>query len=143
VFGGNSPFVYLWNDGASQTDANATELVAGLYTVTVTDADNCTAIETTTVTSNLNNCGLTIPTVFSPNGDGVNDAWRLKGAEGFPELSVEIYNRWGSLVFSSVGYPEAWDGTRNGKNLPTAAYYYIIDLINGEEPLTGTVTIVR
>ena len=84
------------------------------------------------------NC-LNIPTGFTPNGDGKNDLWKIRGIEDFPDIQVEIYNRWGTRVFGpSKGYREPWDGG----GLPAAAYYYVIVLGNGETR-TGTITIVR
>jgi len=57
-----------------------------------------------------------------------------------------VFNRWGGLVFESSGlnYPgNEWDGTNNGKELAVGTYYYIIDLNTGDEPQTGTITIIR
>ncbi|MDB4903695.1 MAG: hypothetical protein JWQ63_2976, partial [Mucilaginibacter sp.] len=51
--------------------------------------------------------------------------------------------RYGTLVFSSVGYGTPWDGTYNGKSLPVGTYYYIIDPKNGGNKLTGPLTILR
>ena len=57
--------------------------------------------------------------------------------------TVEIYNRWGMLLFSSKGYPEEWDGTYKGRALPVAPYYYVIDIKSGDtKPFTGTVSII-
>ena len=84
-----------------------------------------------------------IPNVFTPNGDGANDKWIIRGATLYPEILVEVYNEWGTLLFSSKGYSVPWDGTYQGKALPTTAYYYIITLSDGENIFTGTVTIKR
>ena len=56
---------------------------------------------------------------------------------------MEIYNRWGQLVFRSEGYLENWDGKMGDEELPVGTYYYIIDLGEGIEPLTGPVTLMR
>ncbi|MBI2966199.1 MAG: gliding motility-associated C-terminal domain-containing protein [Bacteroidetes bacterium] len=86
---------------------------------------------------------LNIPTSFSPNGDGVNDSWILRGIENYPDATVEIFNRWGSKVFSSEkGYPEPWDGKYGGNKVPAATYYYIITIDDTRKNLTGTVTVV-
>jgi gliding motility-associated-like protein len=88
---------------------------------------------------------INIPNVFSPNGDGVHDRWDILNINSFyPNAEVEVYNKWGSRVFRSApGYPEPWDGTRNGQQLPVATYYYIIDLKNGGKPFVNSVTILR
>ncbi|PJA07427.1 MAG: hypothetical protein COX70_06630, partial [Flavobacteriales bacterium CG_4_10_14_0_2_um_filter_32_8] len=84
-----------------------------------------------------------IPNVFSPNGDGKNDTWVLRGIEQYPNASVKIFNRWGGEMYNSIGYSSPWDGTYNGTPSPTATYYYIIDLEEGQEPISGTVNIIR
>ena len=84
---------------------------------------------------------------FSPNGDGLYDGWIIENLETFPNAVVEIYNRWGNLVWQSKGYAKPWFGEnfRNGQELPVATYYYIIYPNGGtvKKPLTGNVTIVR
>ncbi|GAA4099253.1 gliding motility-associated C-terminal domain-containing protein [Mucilaginibacter panaciglaebae] len=80
---------------------------------------------------------------FTPNGDGLNDTWVVKNIEGFPNSVVQVYSRYGASVFYSVSYAVPWDGKLNGADLPDGTYYYIIDLKNGETPITGWVAIVR
>ena len=83
---------------------------------------------------------------FSPNGDGYNDSWEISYLNQYPSTMIEIFNRWGTLLWSS-SYPniENWDGKYNDKDLPVGTYYYIIkfDSSLDIEPLTGPVTIVR
>jgi len=87
---------------------------------------------------------LIIPTVISPNGNGLNDTWKIKNIEFYPEVLVEIYNRWGMPVFSSKGYPENWNGTFHGKELPVGVYYYVINLYKDNiKPYTGSVSILH
>lgn len=90
-----------------------------------------------------------IPNVFSPNSDGTHDKWMITGIELYPDVQIEVYNRWGSLVFSTSkgdGYTidNAWDGTnKNGEKLSDATYYYIVTLNNGSEAISKDVTIIR
>lgn len=85
-----------------------------------------------------------VPNAFSPNGDGINDTWIIEPLEFFTESVTSVYNRYGTLVYSSKGYARPWDGTRNGKPLPVGTYYYVIDLKTNREPiLSGSVTIIR
>ena len=87
---------------------------------------------------------LTFPTTFTPNGDGVNDFWYIVGlSDMYPNCDVKIFSRWGELVYSSPGYNVPWNGKREGKSMPSATYYAIIDLGNGEEIIKRTVTIIR
>jgi gliding motility-associated-like protein len=110
------------------------------YLLTVTSANGCAAKGTFNVTV------LTGPTVFNtftPNGDGVNDLWKIPNMEYFPKSTVEVFNRNGEKVFRSIGYPVPWDERYNGSALPAGVYYYLIDLKNGKSLLSGSVTIIR
>jgi gliding motility-associated-like protein len=87
---------------------------------------------------------------FSPNDDGINDYWRIKFIEKFKNNIVTIYNRWGIKVYEQKGYDnndpsKVWNGkARNGKDLASGTYYYIIVLNEeGFKPITGPVTIIR
>ncbi|MEL4308908.1 PKD domain-containing protein [Joostella sp. CR20] len=86
------------------------------------------------------NC-LTIYNEFSPNGDGVNDFFYIDCINQYPGNRLEVYNRWGSLVHAEDGYNNDWDGTTDGKStdkvLPIGTYYYILDLKDGSEPISG------
>jgi len=84
-----------------------------------------------------------IPNVFTPNGDGVNDTWQVKNLADYSDCAVNIYNRYGQVVYQCKGYARDWDGTSNGKPLPAGTYYYIIDLKINVKPLSGFVDIVR
>jgi gliding motility-associated-like protein len=81
--------------------------------------------------------------VFSPNGDNINDKWILKGIKDYNNCVVEIFNRYGQMIYRSVGYNQPWDGTFKGKPMPVATYYYIIDLKDGQKPIGGSVTLLR
>lgn len=85
----------------------------------------------------------TIPNAFSPNGDNINDKWIIKGLNDYNNCTVEIFTRYGRPVFRSHGYQQPWDGTYNGSPMPMGTYYYLIDLRNGEKPLSGPLTLLR
>lgn len=89
--------------------------------------------------------GLTIYSGFSPNGDNLNDFWRIDGIEAFPANEVRIFNRWGDLVFEQKGYrnQQAWDGSCRGNPLPDGTYFYVIQLRPGVAPLSGYVQLMR
>jgi len=84
-----------------------------------------------------------VPNAFSPNGDGINDQWRIQALETYPEAIVSVYNRHGQLIYTSRGYSKPWDGTFKQQPLPTASYYYIIDLKNDFPLFTGWIMIIR
>jgi gliding motility-associated-like protein/uncharacterized repeat protein (TIGR01451 family) len=73
-------------------------------------------------------CGdLVIYTGFSPNGDGVNDFFRIEGLSKYPKHELTIFNRWGNRVFHSKDYKNDWDGTWSDKQLPDGTYFYLFD----------------
>ena len=86
---------------------------------------------------------LQIFTGFSPNEDGRNDFFRIKGLQNYPDHHLFIYNRWGNLVFEATNYQSDWFGTWNGKDLPDGTYFYVLDLGEGGKPLDGYVQISR
>jgi len=79
---------------------------------------------------------------FSPNNDGINDFFTVKGIEAFPENKVQIFNRWGTLVFRQNGYKNRWDGTFDNQNLPDGTYFYLLTVGEGEK-YSGFVQINR
>jgi len=85
-----------------------------------------------------------VPNAFSPNGDGINDTWVINYLNSYPSVTVQVFNRYGQVVFFSNGYGTNWDGNSNGKPLPVGTYYYIIDRkVAGAGKLTGWVEIIR
>lgn len=86
-----------------------------------------------------------IPTLFTPNGDGKNDAFVIPNLSvNYPGCQVTIYNRWGGLIFESEGYQLPWDGTYKGEEAPMGTYFYHIEL-NDEEAkeVEGSISIIR
>ena len=83
-----------------------------------------------------------IPGGLSPNGDGNNDSWDIQGLVDYPNASVTVFDRWGQKVYSGTSQDPAWDGTTNGRECPTADYYYVIDLGNGQT-YNGVVTLKK
>ena len=71
------------------------------------------------------------------------NTWVIQDLEYYPKSTVNIFNRWGQKVFTSIGYPIPWDGTYQGKTLSSGTYYYIIDPKNGQAALAGWVAIIR
>lgn len=83
-----------------------------------------------------------VPNIFSPNGDGIHDTWNIDALHYYPGAEVSVFSRYGALLFHSVNYPRAWDGTYNNKKLPAGTYYYIIDLKDNTPRISGSVTIL-
>ena len=94
-------------------------------------------------------CDLNVPEGFSPNGDGVNDNYVIRGLQIYPKNKLSIFNRWGNLVFKAEPYRNDWDGTSTfglnigGDKLPTGVYYYILDLGEDSKPTKGYIYLNR
>ena len=110
------------------------------YYLTVTSGDGCRATDTMFVKVLKLPA---MPNIFSPNGDGIHDQWEIKYLSSYPGCVVDIFNRYGQLIFHSVGYNKPWDGTVNGKPVPVGTYYYIIQPKNGREKMSGYVDVIR
>ncbi len=87
---------------------------------------------------------------FSPDGDGMNDVWRIRGIENYPNNTVRIFNRWGNLVFEIKGYnnqDQAWSSHSTAGlvagDVPDGTYFYLIDLGNNQPPRSGYVIVNR
>ena len=83
-----------------------------------------------------------VPGGISPNDDNINDTWLPLGFENYPNATVKVFNRWGQEVFYATSKMAPWDGTFDGKALPTADYYYILDLGDGQT-YNGVVTLKK
>ncbi|WP_316843108.1 gliding motility-associated C-terminal domain-containing protein [Pedobacter psychrodurus] len=87
---------------------------------------------------------LEITNTMTPNGDGMNDVWQVRGLPDFKGTNIKIYTRGGQLVFESIGnYTKPFDGLFRGKELPAGVYYYVIDLRAECKPLGGSITLLR
>ena len=86
---------------------------------------------------------INIANAFTPNGDGINDYWKINNIESYPDALVQVFSRYGQKVFESKGYAKPFDGTMNGKKLPPGVYYYIINLNTNCNVLSGSLTMIR
>jgi gliding motility-associated-like protein len=111
-----------------------------IYTLTAIGENNCTASSQLQVIVQKE---VEIPNAFSPNGDGINDAWLVRNIGQYSQSVIQVYDRYGSRVFNGVGTSKPWDGSSNGKPLPVGVYYYLIKLYNGSAAITGSVTLIR
>jgi gliding motility-associated-like protein len=141
---GNS-LSYLWSpstylDTITIKTPRTTPLSDITYTLTVTAQGNCTNSDNISVRVLK---APSVPNAFSPNGDGINDVWNIKYLDTYPNATIQVFNRYGQLVYEATGYSKPWDGTTNGKPLPVATYYYIINPKNGRKQMAGSVTILR
>lgn len=140
-----SGLAYSWSPAIGLNNPNiANPTVAigdnAIYKVTVTNSSGCIK------TAEINVIVLkqpSVPNTFTPNGDGINDIWEIKYLNTYPGCTVNVFNRAGQKVYSSVGYAQPWDGKTGGSELGMGVYYYIIDPKNGRRPFSGSITIVK
>lgn len=140
-------FTNSWNLGNGNTSVNFDESSVysspGNYTVylTIQNTDGCSAVVSNTFDViepivNTPVLGL-IPELMTPNGDGKNDNFEIKNIGSFPNNELQIFNRWGNLVYSMNGYYNNFNGTPNYKSnsegkLPSGTYFYILKLGDAE-----------
>jgi gliding motility-associated-like protein len=119
-------------------------LVTATYFVTlvVSSTLGCKDSLTSVVQLINNSPGLDviIPTGFSPNNDSDNDDWTIYGIENYPNSKISVFNRWGLKVFEGSELFPTWNGIYGGVMLPTADYYYIVELSDGRK-FNGVVTL--
>lgn len=115
---------YAW--GSGETSQTISPQTSGTYTVTAVDGNNCTVSGSIKVTfSSCADDAVFIPTAFSPNGDGKNDLFHVFG-NNVRDIDIEVYNRWGELVYSSQNILDGWDGIYKGVKMPLGVYVYKI-----------------
>ncbi|HEU4718109.1 MAG TPA: PKD domain-containing protein [Bacteroidia bacterium] len=102
----------------------ASPTVTTTYTVTLTDAFGCSVSDTVTVDV-VEAYSLYLPSAFSPNGDGANDVYYVRGA-GIKTLDFIVFDRFGEKVFESTSVNDGWDGTFRGKDCETGIYVYYV-----------------
>jgi gliding motility-associated-like protein len=147
VVGGDAVPGYVWQpstylDDQYSDDPTAFPEETMSYIVTGY-IDGCEVVDVVTL---IVGPPLTVPNTFTPNGDGINDFWRIGRIGNFPEAQITVFDRWGQVVFKGFGDAGMWDGTNKGKFLPTATYFYIIELNSMEiksDPITGSISIVH
>lgn len=142
---------YQWyQDGVPVSGATATNTLvttAGSFTAIVTNSFGCASDPSTAMIVEVPcEIGISLPDIFTPNGDGSNDKIKpiVPGIHTFSFFRV--YNRWGNLVFESTDPNAAWDGSYKGEMQPQDSYSYVIEGYNFRMELIrkqGTITLVR
>lgn len=84
-----------------------------------------------------------IPNAFTPNGDGLNDVWKVPALLAYRNYRVSVYNRWGARVFETNDITNGWDGKLKGREQPAGVYVFIINIGNNSDFYKGTFTLIR
>lgn len=132
--GGVTPYQYSITGYVWQDSNQFNNLQPGIHTVYVRSAEGCISSQQFAV--------LFIPTMFTPNGDGINDTWNIPGLEIYPGSNVTIYDRNGRLVHqANLESNVIWNGFYvNGQKAPTQDYWYVINVSDGRQ-FTGHITV--
>lgn len=141
---------YTWDPptGLSCTNCQspfATPTVTTEYTVTGIDDNSCSNIDVVTITLIAEEQDLFVPNIFSPNGDNHNDQFVIEGTS-LNQFNIQVFNRWGELVFESDDQSISWDGTQRGKELNTAVFAYVLTYIDSagvSQKVSGNVTLIK
>jgi gliding motility-associated-like protein len=148
VSGGTPPYAYQWSNNT--TDAGITGLAAGSYSVTVTDANTCRKDDVFPITDDTcNTPEVVIHDALTPNGDGVNDTWVIEGLDKFPDNFIQVFDKWGDLIFEEKNYNNTWVARgRDGTIVPDGTYFYLLKVYSdifpgGKKVFTGSILIKR
>lgn len=154
---GIPPLTYVWEWNDEKRDSTTVPMIERAFSpahggkvslkVRALSGDGCTderSVEFTLVACT----GLSIPSAFTPNGDGINDQWVIR-APGFQRYTIVVYDRWGREVWNNEGdMTKLWDGRvlTTSQEVPEGVYTYIfrgVDKNGAEVMRTGTVTVLR
>ena len=139
--------LYYWSpltglNYPSTSDPDAEPVISTTYTVQSIDAHGCIGYDTVRVEV-INGDRLYFYNTFTPNSDGDNDTWYIGNIDKYPDNKLQIFNRYGKLVFVAAPYLNHWDGRNFGEDIASGTYYYIFDPGNGDPQITGSVTLIR
>ena len=136
--GGTGFYEYFWSNGTFDNPYHYAPI--GTHSVVVSDGTNCSVrLSGIDITDELG-C-VDVPNSFTPNADGMNDTWNLDFSL-YNSVSVQVFSKWGQLVFESNNPIVQWDGQYNGNDLPAGTYYYVLKLDESVDQ-NGPLTIVR
>ncbi len=133
---------YVWYSGATTPSISVTQ--PGTYRLTV--ANYCGSKYDDIIISK-GVCKLYVPSAFTPNNDGLNDVFRARFGENITDFKLQIYNRWGQIIFESNDIRNGWDGNLKGSHQPNGVYVWMINYKtvtdSKEQFIKGTVTLIR
>ena len=138
---------YVWSPAATLdnplvSNPTATPSEETRYMVIVTNSFGC--FDTAYVTIGLkDDFSIEPQNLISPNANGQNDVWKIKGIEFYPLAKVMIFDQWGRILLEQTEYKNTWDGTVDGKPLPDGTYFYVITQPGFDREYKGTINILK
>ncbi|NVJ47383.1 MAG: gliding motility-associated C-terminal domain-containing protein [Cytophagia bacterium] len=144
--GGTPDYQFYWSNTPNIDDANASGLSQGAYSVRIVDANGCETSLDIDVSERFPK--IFFPTAFSPNNDGSNDTFKPV-ADCQVSYYMQIFNKWGQVVFSTEDLSEGWDGTYQGDIAPDGKYSYLVfyagslNEVSFEETYRGSFNLIR
>jgi gliding motility-associated-like protein len=142
--GGNNYFWFPATGLTSSTIANpkANPMESTQYILTVIDNNGCIGYDTINV-SIVDDYKIIANNIITPNGDGVNDVWKIENISTFSEAELMIFDRWGKIIYQVTGYDNTWGGTSGTDILPDGTYYYVITFPTSSIVYKGSITLLR
>jgi len=148
---GSGGGTYAWYPTATLNNPNiqnpmATPVATTTYILTVTNAFNCSASDSVTITVEHITGEIFVPNIFSPNSSNHDNSMVYVYGPNIKEMKFFIYNRWGEKVFESNKQSQGWDGTFKGKPVNPGVFTYYLEVIfldDSEETFSGNITLVR
>lgn len=140
------PLFYNWSPSSYLSDNSLLDPVASppadvIYRLDAESSYGCSANSDDVLVKVIN--GIYIPSAFTPNGDGINDIWKIPFLDPEWGVSVKVFNRSGQLVYQANGPDVSWDGTFKSVPLDTGAFVYVVSLKATHHFFKGTVTLIR
>jgi len=135
---------YNWSTGSSED--HITIKSTGLYWLEVTDNNGCSATDTMMVSNKECPKGINIPTAFTPNNDGKNDIFKALVFEDLKSFKLQVFDRWGNLVFETADPSRGWNGIYKGITLESSVFIWQCQYqVIGQEPefQKGTLALIR
>lgn len=127
VSGGSGEYLFSYDEGSQTSDDTYYIRETGIHTVTVTDENGCSITQEIF----MEFIDVEFPNFFTPDGDGRNDLWTPKNIEPYPNIFVDIFDRYGRKVYRFKDNQDGWNGFYQENELPTGDYWFIAKL-NGE-----------
>ncbi len=151
------PSTGIWTIGNLNNGASETLIITALVNSSGTYVNTATIIGNQPDDNSMNDVSVVepsptdffIPEGYSPNGDGVNDMFVIRGIDFYTDNSIVIFNRWGNKVFEASPYQNTWNGKSTmglrigGDELPVGTYFYLLDLGDGSDIIKGTIYLNR